>query len=128
MHNNHVTGNCPVPYGRAARLTNQLIKEKIMSQNNTVTLSGKVKNITARGNTGSIVTANLTQRGDDGKCITTMPLVWVGNGDSVLGLEPETNVEIIGRLVTRFDRRPGIDNSLRAKPFTQIEVTQVTVK
>jgi len=94
---------------------------------NTVQLEGAIKNITSRGNTGKIVTANLSQRGEDGKCITTMPLVFVDKGDSVLGLSPDTLVQITGRLVTRFDRRPGIDNSLRAKPFTQIDVTSLVV-
>jgi len=94
---------------------------------NTVTLTGNIKNITSRGNTGSIVTANLSQRDEEGKCITTMPLVFIDNGDSALGLTADTHVQIIGRLVTRFDRRPGIANDQRYKPFTQIQVESLVV-
>ena len=94
---------------------------------NTVTLTGNIKNVTNRGTTGSIVTANLSQRDEDGKCITTMPLVFINNGDSALGLNPDTHVQIIGRLVTRFDRRPGIANDQRYKPFTQIQVESLVV-
>jgi len=94
---------------------------------NTVTLTGNIKNITSRGNTGSIVTANLSQRDEEGKCITTMPLVFIDNGDSALGLTADTHVQIIGRLVTRFDRRPGIANDQRFKPFTQIQVSAIEV-
>ena len=94
---------------------------------NTVTLTGNIKNVTNRGTTGSIVTANLSQRDEDGKCITTMPLVFINNGDSALGLDPDTHVQIIGRLVTRFDRRPGIANDQRYKPFTQMLVESLVV-
>ena len=94
---------------------------------NKVTLTGNIKNVTKRGTTNSIVTANLSQRDEDGKCITTMPLVFINNGDSALGLEPDTQVQVIGRLVTRFDRRPGISNDQRYKPFTQIQVESLVV-
>ena len=94
---------------------------------NKVTLTGNIKNVTKRGTTNSIVTANLSQRDEDGKCITTMPLVFINNGDSALGLETDTEVQIIGRLVTRFDRRPGISNDQRYKPFTQIQVESLVV-
>jgi len=94
---------------------------------NTVTLTGNIKNVTKRGTTNSIVTANLSQRDEDGKCITTMPLVFINNGDSALGLTTDTHVQIIGRLVTRFDRRPGIANDQRFKPFTQIQVSAIEV-
>lgn len=94
---------------------------------NTVQLEGAIKNVTARGNTGNIITANLSQRGEDGKCITTMPLVFINHAELVEGLQADTLVQISGRLVTRFDRRPGIDNALRAKPFTQIEVHALVV-
>lgn len=94
---------------------------------NGVTLTGNIKNVTKRGTTDSIVTANLSQRDEDGKCITTMPLVFIKNGDSALGLQADTEVQIIGRLVTRFDRRPGINNADRFKPFTQIQVLSLEV-
>lgn len=94
---------------------------------NTVTLSGNIKNVTSKGTDGTITTANLSLYGDDGKCITTMPLVFIGNGDSALGLDAGTKVQIVGELNTRFDRRPGIDNSKRFKPFTQIKVSELVV-
>jgi len=94
---------------------------------NAVSLTGNIKNVTKRGTTNSIVTANLSQRDEDGKCITTMPLVFINNGDSALGLEPDTQVQVIGRLVTRFDRRPGIANDQRYKPFTQIQVESLVI-
>ena len=94
---------------------------------NTVTLSGNIKNVTTKGTTGDIVTANLSLYGDDGKCVTTMPLVFIGNGDSALGLEQGTKVQIVGSLNTRFDRRPGIENAKRFKPFTQIQVAELAV-
>jgi hypothetical protein len=34
-------------------------------------------------------------------------------------------VTLTGKLVTRFDRRPGIDNAERRAPYTQIEVVSV---
>jgi len=91
---------------------------------NTITLTGTVKNLQARGTTGTIWTANISQRDENGKCITTMPLVFINNGDEVEYVKDHLDKElkITGALVTRFDRRPGIENSQRFKPFTQIEV------
>lgn len=94
---------------------------------NAIFLKGTIKNIQKRGTTNTIVTANLTQRDSDGKAVTTMPLVFINNGDSALGLEQDTEVHVIGRLKTRFDRRPGIDNADRYKPYTQIEVKTLVV-
>ena len=94
---------------------------------NIVTLTGNIKNVVSKGDQGNLVTANLSQFGDDGKCITTIPLVFYGNGDSALGLEAGTVVNVIGQLTTRFDRRPGIENSQRYKPFTQIKVVEYSV-
>jgi len=34
-------------------------------------------------------------------------------------------VKISGRIVTRFDRRPGVDNAERYAPYTQIEVQSI---
>lgn len=94
---------------------------------NAIFLKGKIKNIQKRGTTNTIVTANITQRDSDGKAITTMPLVFINNGDSVLRLEQDTEVHVVGNLKTRFDRRPGIDNADRYKPYTQIEVKSIQV-
>ena len=89
---------------------------------NTVTLTGEIKNVNVRKE-GMIVTANISQRGSDGKCITTMPLVFIGTKTTLpLEIAEGTVIQITGKLGTRFDRRPGIDNSARFKPFTQIEV------
>jgi hypothetical protein len=95
---------------------------------NQVTISGRIKNIKSVGKTGTIVTANLSQYGYNPEtnrefCITTMPLVFIDNGDKALGLTDGTEVEIIGSIKTRFDKRPNIENANRFKPFTQIEVS-----
>ena len=98
---------------------------------NSVTITGNVKNINARGVEGKVITANLSQRGDDGKCITTMPLVFLGEHKELakaLVVDESgmtKTVQVVGRLVTRFDRRPGIANDQRSKPFTQIEVHSI---
>lgn len=94
---------------------------------NQVTITGRIKNIKTVGKTGNIVTANISQYGYNPEtnrefCITTMPLVFINNGDSALGLTEGTEVEVIGTLNTRFDKRPNIENSKRFKPFTQIQV------
>lgn len=94
---------------------------------NTVTLTGNIKNVVSKGTQGNLVTGNISLYGDDGKCVTTMPLVFIGNGDSALGLEAGTLVQIKGELSTRFDRRPSVENSQRYKPFTQIKVAELAV-
>ena len=94
---------------------------------NAVTLTGNIKNVVSKGTQGNLVTGNISLRGDDGKCITTMPLVFIDNGDSALGLTEGTLVQVIGELHTRFDRRPGIENAQRYKPYTQIKVSELVV-
>jgi hypothetical protein len=95
--------------------------------NNIIILEGQVKNIQSRGNTGSIWTANISQRNDEGKCVTTMPLVFINLPEEaeIIKNNPEGTFIIRGKLVTRFDRRPGIENSQRFKPFTQIQVENI---
>ena len=94
---------------------------------NDVALSGTIKNVIVRKE-GSIVTANISLRGSDGKCITTMPLVFIGTKTTLpLEIAEGTMIQITGKLGTRFDRRPGIENSARFKPFTQIEVDNLTL-
>lgn len=97
---------------------------------NTVSLTGRIKNIKTVGATGQIVTATLSQydiNNQTGKefCVFTMPLVFIGNGDSALGMTDGTVVTIKGAIKTRFDRRPGIANENRFKPLTQIAVAQL---
>lgn len=100
---------------------------------NTVQLTGYVKNVKLRGE-GSykVITANLSQRNFEGKCVVTMPLVAISDSAKKLitnlsfdetGVSPDVN--IYGKLVTRFDRRPGLDNADRAKPYTQIEIVDI---
>lgn len=99
---------------------------------NTVQVTGYIKNVQERGaGNYKVITANLSQRNDEGKCVFTMPLVFT-NADSKSTLANVSWAEgvsqvvtLTGRLVTRFDRRPGIDNAERRAPFTQIEVVSV---
>lgn len=100
--------------------------------NNTVNASGYIKNVQERGSGNyKVITANLTQRDTDGKCTFTMPLVFttseaklvLGNLNWYDGVSEVVN--LTGKLVTRFDRRPGIDNAQRRAPYTQIEVVSV---
>jgi len=94
---------------------------------NAVTLTGTIKNVVVRKE-GQIVTANISQRGSDGKCITTMPLVFIGTKTTLpQDISEDTVIQITGKLGTRFDRRPGIENSQRFKPFTQIEVNDLVL-
>lgn len=99
---------------------------------NQVIATGYIKNVQERGSGNyKVITANLTQRGADGKCTFTMPLVFTGpNAKNALGALSWNEgvsqvVSLTGKLVTRFDRRPGIDNAERRAPYTQIEVVSV---
>lgn len=94
---------------------------------NQVSITGRIKNIKTVGSKGEIITANLSQYAynhETGRefCVTTMPLVFLTKNDQVLGLSEGTQVEVIGSLRTRFDKRPNIENAKRFKPFTQIQV------
>jgi hypothetical protein len=120
-----------VPVSLAGRETapRHNIKETEM---NTVQVSGYIKNVQERGaGNYKVITANLTQRDADGKCTFTMPLVFttseakkvLGNLSWVDGVSEV--VSLSGKLATRFDRRPGIDNAERRAPYTQIEVSAV---
>lgn len=99
---------------------------------NTVQVTGYIKNVQERGSgTYKVITANLSQRNEEGKCVFTMPLVFtspdtknkLANVSWIDGVSQV--VTLTGKLVTRFDRRPGIDNSERRAPYTQIEVVSV---
>ena len=99
---------------------------------NVVKVTGYIKNVQERGaGNYKVITANLTQRDTDGKCTFTMPLVFTTSEAKakLLNLSWADGVSQIvnlnGKLVTRFDRRPGIDNSQRRAPYTQIEVSAV---
>ncbi len=65
-------------------------------------------------------------------CIATMPLVFLDDevAKKAQELQKDDNgatdtVKISGRIVTRFDRRPGVDNAERYAPYTQIEVQSI---
>ncbi len=99
---------------------------------NTVQVTGYIKNVQERGaGNYKVITANLSQRNEEGKCVFTMPLVFT-NTDSKIALSNvnwydgvSQVVTLTGKLVTRFDRRPGVDNAERRAPYTQIEVVSV---
>jgi len=86
--------------------------------------NGTIKNIKIK--TDSIVTANVSLRGDDGKCMVTMPLVFIDKPIATQNLEGQV-ISFTGRIVTRFDRRPGIENANRYKPYTQIAVDTYSI-
>ena len=118
------------PTSEAGHRSTNNIKETIME--NTVQVTGYIKNVQERGSGNyKVITANLSQRNDEGKCVFTMPLVFTNaETKSVLGninwYEGVSQVvSLTGKLVTRFDRRPGIDNAERRAPYTQIEVVSV---
>ena len=99
---------------------------------NEVQVTGYIKNVQERGSGNyKVITANLSQRNDEGKCIFTMPLVFTDAqtkrilGDLTWYDGVSQVVTLTGKLVTRFDRRPGIDNAERRAPYTQIEVVSV---
>lgn len=117
------------PTGEAGHRSKINIKETEM---NTVQVTGYIKNVQERGSGNyKVITANLSQRNDEGKCVFTMPLVFTSS-DTKQSLSNVTWIDgvsqvvtLTGKLVTRFDRRPGIDNSERRAPYTQIEVVSV---
>jgi hypothetical protein len=89
---------------------------------------GTIKNITVRGANNNVVTANFSERNSEGRCINTMPLVFIGDKVKLIENIPgDSLVTLTGNVVTRFDRRPGIPNEQRFKPFTQIEVDSIVL-
>jgi hypothetical protein len=90
--------------------------------------SGTIKNIQPRGTTGKVFTANVSMRNEEGKCVVTMPLVFIDKSALVNSIKDGDSVQFSGFLVTRFDRRPGIENSLRGKPYTQIAIETIENK
>jgi hypothetical protein len=119
------------PSGEAGHRSINNIKETEM--NNKIEATGYIKNVQERGSGNyKVITANLTQRDTDGKCTFTMPLVFTNEKTKLIIGNLNWNdgtsevVNLTGKLVTRFDRRPGIDNAERRAPYTQIEVTSVS--
>lgn len=99
---------------------------------NAITLTGKLKNIREFDTYGLIAVANLTQRNDEGKCTVTIPAL-IKDKEVVEALralpkdsdKTTPQVTVTGMLVTKFDRRPGIDNNDRQAPYTQIQIASV---
>ena len=112
--------------------------------NNEVTLTGKIKNIKAyNGTKGTMITGWFDQRevsafsnGNADRQVYVCGINIVALDDStvgdILGLdkarqgqEQTQMVTLKGRLVTRFDRRPGVNESDRRAPQLQLEVHEV---
>ena len=112
--------------------------------NNEVTLTGKIKNIKQySGTKGTMITGWFDQRevsafsnGNADRQVYVCGINIVALDDStvgdILGLdkarqgqEQTEMVTIKGRLVTRFDRRPGVNESDRRAPQLQLEVHEV---
>ena len=111
---------------------------------NTVKLTGKIKNIKAfTGSKGTLVTGWFDQRevstfsnGGADRQVYVVGINIIALDDStvgdILGLsragsEQTDLVTLSGRLVTRFDRRQDIPESQRRAPMVQFEVHEVTV-
>jgi len=117
------------PQGEAGDRSKINIKETEM---NTVQVTGYIKNVQERGSGAyKVITANISQRNEEGKCTFTMPLVFT-EADSKSALANLTWIDgvsqvvtLTGKLATRFDRRPGLENHERRAPYTQIEVKSV---
>ena len=99
---------------------------------NAITLTGKLKNIREFDQYGLIAVANLTQRDDEGKCTVTVPVLIkdkaVIEALRTLPKDDEKTtprVTITGKLVTKFDRRPEVDNKDRQAPYTQVQISSV---
>lgn len=117
-------------------------RENIMQ--NTVTITGTVKNIkTYQNERGTLLTGWLDQRdtsrfsdgtADKTTYVVGMNIIALDNdtvaeilGASRAGQEATPNITITGRLVTKFDRRQNIDESKRRAPYAQLEVHAVEV-
>lgn len=111
---------------------------------NTVTLTGRIKNVrTYKNERGTLLTGWFDQRDysrfDDGTADREIYVVGlniialddstVGEilGATAAGKEVSLPVTITGRMVTKFDRRENIEQSKRRAPFPQVEVHAVEV-
>jgi len=110
---------------------------------NQVTITGTIKNIkTYTNERGTMLTGWLDQRevsrftndtADRQVYVVGMNIIALDNdtvseilGNSKAGTEATPNITLVGRLVTKFDRRPGVKDSERRAPFAQLEVHAVT--
>jgi len=118
--------------------------ERENEMNNEVTITGKIKNIKSfSGSKGTMVTGWFDQReisafsnGNADRQVYVCGMNIVALDDStvgdILGLDKARQgqeqtqlVTLKGRLVTRFDRRPGVNESDRRAPQLQLEVHEV---
>lgn len=102
---------------------------------NTVSVSGKLKNIRVFENSyGVLVTGQLTQKNPGERATFTMPIgavdpvvqsVLKGLAETTAEGEYTVDVEITGKIDTRFDTRPNVEQAQRRAPFTRILVDSV---
>lgn len=110
---------------------------------NQVTITGTIKNIkTYTNDRGTLLTGWLDQRdtsrfadgtADQTKYIVGMNIIALDDstvadilGASRAGTEATPNITLVGRLVTKFDRRD-IPQSERRAPYAQLEVHAVEI-
>jgi hypothetical protein len=123
---------------------NKTTNEREIEMNNEVTITGKIKNIKSfSGSKGTMVTGWFDQRevsafsnGNADRQVYVCGMNIVALDDSTVGdiigldkarqgQEQTQLVTLKGRLVTRFDRRPGVAESDRRAPQLQLEVHEV---
>lgn len=109
---------------------------------NQVTITGTIKNIkTYKNERGTLLTGWLDQRdvsrmadGTADRAVYVVGMNIIALDDSVIadilgnakaGTETTKPIVLSGRLVTKFDRRPGIKDSERRAPYAQVEVHAV---
>ena len=110
---------------------------------NEVTITGTIKNIKTYNNQrGTLLTGWLDQRetsrftndtADRQVYVVGMNIIALDDsvigeilGESKAGTESTKPITLVGRLVTKFDRRPDVKDSDRRAPFAQLEVHAVT--
>jgi hypothetical protein len=110
---------------------------------NEVTITGTIKNIKTYNNQrGTLLTGWLDQRevsrftndtADRQVYVVGMNIIALDDsvigeilGEAKAGTESTQPITLTGRLVTKFDRRPGIKDSDRRAPYAQLEVHAVT--
>jgi hypothetical protein len=109
---------------------------------NTSTITGTIKNIKRYTNErGTLLTGWLDQRdvsrtsdGTADRAIYVVGMNIIALDDTVIsdilgvakaGTETTTPITVTGRLVTKFDRRPNVNESDRRAPYAQLEVHSV---
>jgi len=111
---------------------------------NESTITGTIKNIkTFTNERGTLLTGWLDQRdvsrtsdGTADRAIYVVGMNIIALDDSVIseilgeakaGTELTKPMTLTGRLVTKFDRRPGVEEGKRRAPYAQLEVHAVEV-